>query len=39
MSGDFLRMDKEQNKGKNPLHLATGRGKLNEKNSSKGENT
>ena len=31
MSSDLsflLRMDKEQNKGKNPLDLATGRGKL-----------
>ena len=42
MSGDLsflLRMDKEQNKGKIPLALATGRGKLNKQNSSKGENT
>ena len=41
MTGDLsflLRMDKEQNKGKNPLDLATGRGKLNKQNSSKGEN-
>ena len=31
MSGDLsflMRMDKEQNKGKNPLDLATGRGKV-----------
>ena len=41
MSSDLsflLRMDKEQNKGMNLLDLATGRGKLNKQNSSKGEN-
>ena len=41
MSGDLsflLRMDKEQNKGKNPLDLATGRGNVFKQNSSMGEN-
>ena len=41
MTGDLsflFRMDKEQNKEKNPLDLAMGRGKLNKQNSSKGEN-
>ena len=41
MSGDLsflLGMDKEQNNGRNPLDLATGRGKLSKQNSSKGEN-